>query len=217
MRRLTLSPGGWVEDNLVKGRWDEFDRFLIDWADELIQDLVASFSARRPTATLRLVVVGCYLLALMHLLFVVLLPFDRDLIARFLGSSGLAPEAKMTALATGIVVGGISFHLLMTTAYVALSFLVRAAKPWTRALGTLVLAVNCAMAFNSLRGLRIVPVFALLNAAFLVVAPILIVLLWFAGGVAARSSLPTTRRSGVANPSSSGSLARAPHAEDRRA
>ena len=28
----------------MKDRWDELDRFLIDWADEVIQDLVASFS-----------------------------------------------------------------------------------------------------------------------------------------------------------------------------
>ena len=176
----------------MKDPLNEFDRVLIDWADEMIQDLVASFSARRPTMSLRLVVVGFYLFALIHLLFVASIPFDRDAIARVLGSGSFASDGQVTALATGIVVGGVSFHLLMTTAYVALSFLVRAAKPWTRALGTAVLIVNGAVAFNSLRGLRIVKVFGVLNGAFLVLAPIILGLLWYAGAASARS---TARRS----------------------
>ena len=201
----------------MKGRSDEFDRFLIDWADEAIQDLVASFSARRPTPSLRLVVVGCYLFALLHLLFVALLPFDRDVIARVLGRGAFASEGQVTALATGIVVGGISFHLLMTTAYVALSFLVRAAKPWTRALGTVVLLVNSAVAFNSLRGLRAVRVFGVINLTFLVLAPIIIGLLWYAGGAASRSvQRHTARRAGAANLTPSSSFARPPLAGERQ-
>jgi hypothetical protein len=176
----------------LKDPLNEFDRVLIDWADEMVQDLVASFSARRPTMSLRLVVVGFYLFALIHLLFVALMPFDRDAIARVLGSGSFASDGQVTALATGIVVGGVSFHLLMTTAYVALSFLVRAAKPWTRALGTVVLIVNGAVAFNSLRGLRIVRVFGVLNGTFLVLAPFILGLLWYAGAASARS---TARRS----------------------
>jgi hypothetical protein len=201
----------------VKDPLNEFDRFLIDWADELIQDLVASFSARRPTMTIRLVVIGFYFFALLHLLFVAFLPFDRDAIARVLGSGAFATGGQVTALATGIVVGGVSFHLLMTTAYIALSFLVRAAKRWTRALGTAVLLVNCAMAFNSLRGLRIVKVFGVLNATFLVLAPVIIVLLWYAGAATARSaSRRQPARGQGANATASSSLARAPHARDRR-
>jgi hypothetical protein len=200
----------------VKARGDEFDRFLIDWADEGIQDLVASFSARRPTPALRLVVIGCYLFGLLHLLFVALLPFDRDVIARILGRGAFASEGQVTALATGIVVGAISFHLLMTTAFVALAFLVRAAKPWTRALGTAVLAVNCAMAFNSLRGLRAVQVFSVLNAAFVLLAPVIIGLLWYAAPGSRTSHLQAPRRPGSPGSKPSSPLARAPQFDERR-
>jgi hypothetical protein len=178
-----------------KTRFVNYDKFLIDWADEIIQDLVVSFSARRPTNSLRVAVVCLYLFAFLHLLFVALLPFDRNAIAVVIGRITSASDTQVTALATGIVVGGISFHLLMVIAYVVLSFLVRAAKPWTSALGTVVLISNCAVALNGLRGLRIIRIFALLNETFLVLAPIVIILLWCADERVA-SFLPRRRTAG---------------------
>jgi len=73
-----------------KPRAVDFDRFLIDWADEFIQDLVASFSARRPTTTLRLVVVGLYVFAALHLVFAAILPFYRNALANVIGGSASA-------------------------------------------------------------------------------------------------------------------------------
>jgi hypothetical protein len=96
----------------ARRRGVDFDRVLIDWADELIQDLVVSFSARRPTTTLRLVVCGLYVFAALHLLFAAILPFYGSTMAGVIGAG--APDVRrpqIEALATGIIVGGISYHL----------------------------------------------------------------------------------------------------------
>jgi len=165
-----------------KPRDVEFDRVLIDWADEFIQDLVASFSARRPTMTLRLVVVGLYVSAALHLVFAAILPFYREAMANVIGGSASnIPPAQLEALATGIIVGGISYHLLLTGACVLLSFVVRASRPWTRLAGTIVLGVNFVVALNGLRAPDIADVFPLLQWITLTLAGAIILLLWTAG------------------------------------
>ncbi|HET9830067.1 MAG TPA: hypothetical protein VFP91_00095, partial [Vicinamibacterales bacterium] len=58
-------------------RRTDLDRLLIDWADEFIQDLVASFSATTPTMALRVAVAALYLLAAIHLSWAMVLPFFR--------------------------------------------------------------------------------------------------------------------------------------------
>jgi hypothetical protein len=172
-----------------KPRAVDFDRVLIDWADEFIQDLVASFSARRPTLTLRLVVVGLYVFAALNLAFAAILPFYRDAMARVIsGSASNIPSAQLGALATGIIVGGMSYHLLLTVAYVLLSFVVRASRPWTRLAGTLVLSVNFVVALNGLRTPDIADVFPLLQWVTLTLAGAIIVLIWTTGF--ARSTAP---------------------------
>jgi hypothetical protein len=129
----------------------DFDRVLIDWADEFIQDLVASFSARRPTVALRIVVAGLYMFAALHLIYAAVLPFYRGAMAQVIGvGTSQTPAVELTALATGIIVGGVSFHLLLMVAYVLLSFVVRASRWWTRLAGTAVLAVNFVVALNGL-------------------------------------------------------------------
>jgi len=160
----------------------DFDRFLIDWADEFIQDLVASFSARRPTTTLRLVVVGLYVFAALHLVFAAILPFYRNALANVIGGSASnVPSPQIYALATGIMVGGVSYHLLLTLAYVLLSFVVRASRRWTRLAGTIVLGVNFVVAVNGLRIPDIADVFPLLQWITLTLAGTIIVLMWTAG------------------------------------
>jgi hypothetical protein len=163
----------------LKRRQVDFDRVLIDWADEFIEDLVASFSARRPTMMLRLVVAGLYMFAAFHLIFAAILPFYRNEIGRVIGvsASNVASE-ELTALATGIIVGGVSYHLLLTVAYVLLSFLVRASRRWTRLAGTIVLGVNFAVALNGLGTPDIADIFSILQWISLTVAGVIIVLLW---------------------------------------
>src|SRR5215471_9231555 len=138
------------------------DQIFIDWADGFVQDLVASFSSYQPTAALRLAVAGLYLFAALHLVFAVVIPFYHGAIEGVVGSgtSGIA-RAELRALATGIVIGGISFHALLMVSYFLMSFIVRAARRWTRISGTIVLAINFAVAFNGLRTPTITPVFFL--------------------------------------------------------
>jgi hypothetical protein len=163
----------------LKQRQIDFDRVLIDWADEFIQDLVASFSARRPTIALRMAVLGLYLFAAFHLIFAALLPFYRDAIGGVIGvgTSHVASDA-LTALANGIVIGSISYHLLLTVAYVLLSFVVRAARRWTILAGTFVLGVNVAVALNGLRTPNIGDVFAVLQWITLILGGSILLLLW---------------------------------------
>lgn len=170
----------------------DFDRVFIDWADECIQDLVASFSARRPTMRLRLIVVGLYVFAALHLTFAAILPFYRDAMANVIAGTSNVPSAQLYALATGIIVGGVSYHLLLTLAYVLLSFVVRASRPWTRLAGTIVLGVNFVVAVNGLRTPDIAGVFPLLQWITLTLAGAIIVLMWTAGAArpAARAAVP---------------------------
>lgn len=178
-----------------KSRGVDFDRVLIDWADECIQDLVASFSARRPTMLLRLVVAGLYLLAALHLTFAGVLPFYRGAMSAVLG--GGAPDvhsAQLAALASGIIIGGISYHLLMTVAYVLLSFLVRASRRWTRLAGTSVLTVNFVVALNGLRTPDIAGIFPVLQWISLILAPAIIVVLWVASFSESASFSTSPRR-----------------------
>ncbi len=124
-------------------RRTDFDRLLIDWADEFIQDLVASFSARRPTPLLRLVVMGLYLVAAAHLLWAGVLPFFREAVEGLLSEGARSLSAsQLSAFATSIIVGRISYHLLLALAYVLLSFVVRATRSWTRAAATIVLVFD---------------------------------------------------------------------------
>ena len=175
----------------------DFDRVLIDWADEFIQDLVASFSARRPTVTLRMVVAGLYLFAAFHLIFAALLPFYRDAIGGVIGvGTSTVASAELTALATGIIVGGISYHLLLVVAYVLLSFVVRASRRWTRLAGTVVLGVNFAVALNGLKTPDIADVFSVLQWISLIFSGGIITLLWVAAlaPVTVTTALPAAKR-----------------------
>ena len=157
----------------------DFDRVLIDWADEFIQDLVASFSARRPTATLRLVVVGLYVFSAFHLMVAAILPTYRDAVGLVIGvGTSHVPPAELTALATSIIVGGISYHLLLMVAYVLLSFVVRASRPWTRLAGTVVLGVNFAVALNGLKIPSLGDILNILQWITLMFAGGIITLLW---------------------------------------
>ena len=157
----------------------DFDRVLIDWADEFIQDLVASFSARRPTMVLRMVVAGLYVFAAFHLFFAAILPFYRDAVGLVIGiGTSRIPQEELTALATGIIVGGISYHLLLMVAYVLLSFVVRASRPWTRLAGTFVLGVNFVVALNGLKIPNLGDIISILQWVTLLLAGGIIVLLW---------------------------------------
>ncbi len=157
----------------------DFDRVLIDWADEFIQDLVASFSARRPTVTLRMVVAGLYMFAALHLIYSAVLPFYRGAMGQVIGvGTSQIPTVELTALATGIIVGGISFHLLLMVAYVLLSFVVRASRWWTRLATTAVLAVNFVVALNALNVPDLGDTLSILHWASLLFAAAIITLLW---------------------------------------
>ena len=174
----------------------DFDRVLIDWADEFLQDLMASFSARRPTVTLRMAVAGLYLFAAFHLVWAGILPFFRDAIADLIGASTAEiPHDPLVALATGIVVGGVSFHVLLAMLYVLLSFVVRAARRWTIAVGTAILTVNVAVAFNGLRSATVAGVFLALHWTSLVLAISIIALIWISAvaPAAARGTVPAKR------------------------
>jgi hypothetical protein len=156
------------------------DQIFIDWADGFVQDLVASFSSYQPTTALRLAVAGLYLFAGLHLVFAGLIPFYHGAIEGVLGSgTSRVSQAELHALTTGIVIGGISFHALLMVSYFLMSFIVRAARRWTRITGTIVLAINFGVAFNGLRTPTITPVFFLFQWLSLVIAATIVVLLWF--------------------------------------
>jgi hypothetical protein len=159
-------------------RADDVDEYLIDWADGFLQDLVVSFSARRVTAMLRDVVLGLYLFAYVHLVYALVLPFHHDRIAEVIAGGSQIPPAPLQALATGIVVGGMSLHVLLAILYVTLSFLLRTTKRWTQVAATLVLGLNAAVAFNGLRTPPVAEVFTVFNAASLLFASGLIVMVW---------------------------------------
>ena len=162
----------------MTGRRD-FDRVLIDRADEFIQDLVASFSATRPTMALRLAVAGLYLSATVHLFWAGVLPFFRGAVAGLIGSgaSALRPT-QLDAFATGIIIGGISYHLLLALAYVLLSFVVRSTRLWPRVAATIVLLVNAAVSFNGLRSPTVSGVILVLQWATLALSLAIAILLW---------------------------------------
>jgi hypothetical protein len=173
----------------LKHRQVDFDRVLIDWADEFIQDLVASFSAVRPTMLLRLAVAGLYLFAALHLIWAALLPFFRDAFATLVGGGASSiPQTQLVAFATGIVVGGISYHLLLAVAYVLLSFVVRATRHWTRAATTAILLVNFAVSLNGLQTPTVAGVLLVFQWISLVLAGVLITLTWAAPGSSSASA-----------------------------
>ena len=178
----------------MKSRQINFDRVLIDWADEFIQDLVASFSAVRPTVALRLVVAGLYLFAALHLFWAALLPFFRNAFATLVGGgTSSIRQTEIVAFATGIVVGGISYHLLLAVAYVLLSFVVRATRPWTRAAATAVLLVNFAVSLNGLQTPTVAGIFLVLQWISLVLAGVIITLTWAAQGSSAAAGAPAPK------------------------
>ena len=163
---------------MTQGR-TTFDRLLIDRADEFIQDLVASFSATRPTLALRLVVAGLYLSSALHLIWSGMLPFFRGAVPGFIGSGASALQpTQLAAFATGIIVGGISYHLLLALAYFLLSFVVRSTRLWPRVAATLVLLVNAAVSFNGLRSPMAAGLILVMQWTTLVLALTLAVLLW---------------------------------------
>ncbi len=162
-------------------RHSHVDRLLIDWADEFIQDLVASFSATRPTMTLRVAVASLYLLGSLHLVWAVTLPFFRGAVASLIGAgaSALSPSELM-AFATGIIIGGISYHLFLALACALLSFVVRAPRRWTRVAATLVLLVNAAVAFNGLRSPTVAGIILVMQWGSLLLSAATLLLLWAA-------------------------------------
>ncbi len=163
----------------MKESRSDFDRLLIDWADEFIQDLVASFSATRPTMTLRAAVASLYLLGSLHIVWAGLLPLFRGAVASLIGAGASAlSTSQLTAFATGIIIGGISYHLLLSLAYALLSFVVRAQRPWTRVAATVVLLVNVAVSFNGLRSPTVAGIILAMQWMSLVLSSATIVLLW---------------------------------------
>jgi hypothetical protein len=162
----------------LTGRRTDFDRLLIDRADEFIQDLVASFSATRPTVALRLAVAGLYLSAALHLLWAGVLPFFRGAVAGLIGPASALPATQVAAFATGIIIGGISYHLLLALACVLLSFVVRSTRLWPRVAGTVVLLVNAAVAFNGLRSPAVAGLILVLQWTTLALSLAILVLLW---------------------------------------
>jgi hypothetical protein len=166
----------------LSGRRPSFDRLLIDRADEFIQDLVASFSATRPTMALRLAVAGLYLLAAVHLVWAVMLPFFRGAVAGLIGSgaSALRPT-QLAAFATGVIIGGISYHLLLALAYVLLSFVVRSTRRWPRVAATIVLLLNAAVSFNGLRSPTVSGIILVMQWATLLLSAAVVLLVWMDG------------------------------------
>ncbi|HUK35341.1 MAG TPA: hypothetical protein VLV86_15600 [Vicinamibacterales bacterium] len=160
-------------------RHTDFDRWLIDWADEFIQDLVASFSATRPTMALRVAVAALYLSAALHLVWAGMLPFYGGAVEHLIDPGGSTLSAsQLTAFTTGIIVGRVSYHLLLAVTFVLLSFLVRAARRWTRVTATLLLLVNFAGSLNGLRAPSVSVVLLTMNWATLVLSVAIVVLLW---------------------------------------
>ena len=168
----------------------DFDRLLIDWADEFIQDLVASFSARRPTPLLRVVVAGLYLASAVHLIWAVTLPFFRGAVEELLSqTSHTLTASQLGAFATSIITGRMSYHLLLALAYILLSFVVRAARSWTRAAATVVLAVDVIAALNGLRAPRVSVIPLIFQWVDLTLGIAIATLLWLT-----HSPAPTTAK-----------------------
>jgi hypothetical protein len=165
----------------LRKRPTEFDRLLIDWADEFIQDLVASFSATRPTPVLRLVVVGLYVISAVHLVWAAALPFFRGAVEGLLsqGAQTLS-SSELSAFATSVIIGRMSYHLLLALAYILLSFVVRATRSWTRAAATVVLVFDVAVSVNGLRAPRVAPIFLGFQWMTLGLSVSITVLLWLA-------------------------------------
>ena len=94
------------------------------------------------------------------------------------GASALRPT-ELAAFATGIIIGGISYHLLLALAYVLLSFVVRSARLWPRVAATVVLLVNAAVSFNGLRSPTVSAVILVMQWATLVLSlTIAVLLVW---------------------------------------
>jgi len=182
----------------LTARRTDVDRLLIDWADEFIQDLVASFSATTPTMALRAAVAALYLLAAIHLSWSVVLPFFRGAVSGLIGAA-MQSESQLSAFATGIIIGGVSYHLLLMLAYVLLSFVVRARRRWTRVAATIVLLVNFAVSFNGLRSPSVSGVIVVLQWATLILCVMVIVLVW-TGGVAIGATPARAPKQRLANP-----------------
>jgi len=182
----------------LTARRTDVDRLLIDWADEFIQDLVASFSATTPTMALRAAVAALYLLAAIHLSWSVVLPFFRGAVSGLIGAA-MQSESQLSAFATGIIIGGVSYHLLLMLAYVLLSFVVRARRRWTRVAATIVLLVNFAVSFNGLRSPSVSGVIVVLQWATLILCVMVIVLVW-TGGVAIGATPARAPKQRLSNP-----------------
>ena len=182
----------------MTARRTDVDRLLIDWADEFIQDLVASFSATTPTMALRAAVAALYLLAAIHLSWSVVLPFFRGAVSGLIGAA-MQSESQLSAFATGIIIGGVSYHLLLMLAYVLQSFVVRARRRWTRVAATIVLLVNFAVSFNGLRSPSVSGVIVVLQWATLILCVMVIVLVW-TGGVAIGATPARAPKQRLSNP-----------------
>ncbi len=161
----------------MKRRQRDFDRLLIDWADEFIQDLVASFSSRRPTMAVRLIVAGLYLNGALHLLWVLVLPFYRHAVAALIGDPSLG-SAPLNAFATSIIIGRMSYHLLIVVACFLLSFVVRASRNWPRAVATLVLLFDFGASVLGVLGPRVSVVLATFGWSSVTLSAALVILLW---------------------------------------
>ena len=153
---------------------------MIEAADELLQDVVASFSARPLTPAVRVGVASLYVFALFHLAFTLLLPFYRQAILHVVSAGAGATASQLSALATGIIIGGVSFHLAMMAMGVALSFLMRAGRPWTRALATGALGGNGVVAFNGLRTPPVARVLVGLHLVSLALSVFIVMVWWYA-------------------------------------
>lgn len=174
----------------MKERRTNVDRLLIDWADEFIQDLVVSFSATRPTPLLRVVVVGLYLVSAVHVVWAGILPLFREAVEGLLSqtSHALSPS-ELGAFATSIIIGRMSYHLLLALAYILLSFVVRATRSWTRAAATLVLAFDVIASLNGLRAPRVTMVLAMFQWTALTLGIAIATLLWLT-----RAPVPLTSK-----------------------
>jgi len=164
----------------LRQRRTEFDRLLIDWADEFIQDLVASFSATRPTPILRLVVVGLYVISAVHLVWAGALPFFRSAVESLVSQGSQLSASQLSAFATSVIIGRMSYHLLLALAYILLSFVVRATRSWTRAAATVVLVFDVAASLNGLRAPRVAAIFLGFQWMTLGLSVSIAVLLWLA-------------------------------------
>lgn len=156
-----------------------WERLLLDHVDEGIQNLVVAVSVQRPSKRLLGAVAGLYLLAAFHLVFASLVPFHHDAIEHALGMpSAVRSESQLDAFATGIIVGGLSYHLLLAIVYFFFSLAVRASRAWVRISLTVILTTNIVVACNGLRTPHIATIFFVLQWTTLMLAAPTLVLLW---------------------------------------